>query len=62
MAMNTAVDRAGPRFLGTTLPPFVLLCLLATWVVWGSTYLAIKYALLSFPPYVQMASRFLVAR
>ena len=43
------------------MPPLVLLCLLATWVVWGSTYLAIKYALLSFPPFMQMASRFLVA-
>lgn len=59
--MNTAVDRASPRWPGRTLPPLVLLCLLATWVVWGSTYLAIKYALLSFPPFVQMGSRFLVA-
>lgn len=59
--MNTAVHRASPRFLGTALPPFVLLCLFATWVVWGSTYLAIKYALLSFAPFVQMGSRFLVA-
>lgn len=59
--MNTAIDRASPRWPGRTLPPLVLLCLLATWVVWGSTYLAIKYALLSFPPFVQMGSRFLVA-
>lgn len=43
------------------MPPLVLLCLFATWVVWGSTYLAIKYALLSFAPFVQMGSRFLVA-
>lgn len=59
--MNTAIDRASPRWPGRTLPPLVLLCLLATWVVWGSTYLAIKYALLSFAPFVQMGSRFLVA-
>lgn len=59
--MNTAIDRASPRLPGRTLPPLVLLCLLATWVVWGSTYLAIKYALLSFAPFVQMGSRFLVA-
>jgi len=43
------------------LPPIILLCLAATWVVWGSTYLAIKYALLSFPPFLQMGTRFLCA-
>lgn len=43
------------------LPPLVLLCLAATWLVWGSTYLAIKYALVSFPPFFQMGTRFLVA-
>jgi drug/metabolite transporter (DMT)-like permease len=39
----------------------VLACLAATWLVWGSTYLAIKFALVSFPPFVQMGSRFLTA-
>ena len=39
----------------------VLLCLAATWLVWGSTYLAIKYALISFPPFFQMGTRFLLA-
>lgn len=39
----------------------LIACLAATWLVWGSTYLAIKYALLSFPPFLQMGSRFLVA-
>jgi drug/metabolite transporter (DMT)-like permease len=43
------------------LPPLVLACLAATWLIWGSTYLAIKFALVSFPPYLQMGSRFLVA-
>ncbi len=43
------------------LPPIVLLCLAATWVVWGSTYLAIKLALPEFPPFYMMGSRFLVA-
>jgi len=37
------------------------LCLAATWLVWGSTYLAIKFALLSFPPFFQMGTRFLFA-
>lgn len=36
-------------------------CLAATWIVWGSTYLAIKYALLSFPPYVLSGTRYLFA-
>jgi len=42
-------------------PPFVLACLAATWLVWGSTYLAIKWALVSFPPFFQMGTRFLLA-
>ncbi|QDQ27295.1 drug/metabolite exporter YedA [Chitinimonas arctica] len=37
------------------------LCLAATWLVWGSTYLAIKYALPSFPPYVLSGTRYLLA-
>lgn len=43
------------------LSPFLLACLAATWLIWGSTYLAIKFALVSFPPFFQMGSRFLVA-
>lgn len=43
------------------LTPRVIACLAATWLVWGSTYLAIKFALVSLPPFVQMGSRFLVA-
>jgi drug/metabolite transporter (DMT)-like permease len=39
----------------------LLACLAATWLIWGSTYLAIKFALLSFPPFFQMGSRFLIA-
>ena len=44
-----------------SLSPLLIACLAATWVIWGSTYLAIKFALLSFPPFYQMGSRFLVA-
>lgn len=36
-------------------------CLAATWFIWGSTYLAIKFALLSFPPFLQNGTRFLLA-
>lgn len=47
--------------LGVSMPPLVLAALLATWLIWGSTYLAIKWALPSFPPFWQMGTRFLVA-
>jgi len=48
--MNRApVDRISPLILG---------CLAATWLIWGSTYLAIKFALTSFPPFFQMGTRF----
>jgi drug/metabolite transporter (DMT)-like permease len=45
----------------TTLTPLIMACLAATWVIWGSTYLAIKFALVSFPPFLQMGSRFITA-
>jgi drug/metabolite transporter (DMT)-like permease len=51
----TSTPKAAPM---TTL---VLACLFATWVVWGSTYLAIKFALESFPPFYGMGTRFLAA-
>lgn len=44
-----------------TLPKFVLLALATVYLVWGSTYLAIHFALLSFPPFLLMGTRFLVA-
>lgn len=44
-----------------TLPKFVLLALLTVYLVWGSTYLAIHFALISFPPFLLMGSRFAVA-
>jgi drug/metabolite transporter (DMT)-like permease len=49
----------GPR--SSSLSTLLWLCLAATWLVWGSTYLAIKFALLSFPPFFQMGTRFLFA-
>jgi drug/metabolite transporter (DMT)-like permease len=51
----------GARPAAPTLSPLLWLCLAATWLVWGSTYLAIKFALLSFPPFFQMGTRFLFA-
>ena len=55
--MNTAV-------LSTTASskaPLLVPALLACYLVWGSTYLAIRLALVSFPPFFQMGTRFLVA-
>lgn len=39
----------------------VIGCLAATWLVWGSTYLVIRFALAGFAPYFLMATRFLCA-
>jgi drug/metabolite transporter (DMT)-like permease len=54
--MSTFPGRTAGR-----LPPIVIACLAATWLIWGSTYLAIRFALVSFPPYLQMGTRFIVA-
>ncbi len=55
--MNTTTPPS-PR-AGTA--PLLIPALLACWLVWGSTYLAIRFALESFPPFFQMGTRFLVA-
>jgi drug/metabolite transporter (DMT)-like permease len=47
--------------IAARISPLILACLAATWFVWGSTYLGIKFALLSFPPFFQGGTRFLVA-
>ena len=43
------------------LPRLLLASLLACYLIWGSTYLAIRFALESFPPFWGMGTRFLVA-
>ncbi len=45
----------------TAWSPVVLSCLAATWFLWGTMYLAIKWALVSFPPFYQMGSQFVAA-
>jgi drug/metabolite transporter (DMT)-like permease len=60
-AMTTIDSSARPHAPATTLTPLLLLCLAATWLVWGSTYYAIKLALPSFPPFFQMGTRFVAA-
>src|SRR6478672_3866802 len=42
-------------------PVLLIPALLACYLVWGSTYLAIRFALDSFPPFFQMGTRFLTA-
>ncbi len=39
----------------------VILALLAVYIIWGSTYLGIRIAIESFPPFLMAAIRFLVA-
>ena len=59
LAMSSLANPASPAL--RQLPPLILACLAAVWLIWGSTYLAIKWALISFPPFWQMGTRFIVA-
>jgi drug/metabolite transporter (DMT)-like permease len=54
--METPVTRGPPTYT-----PLVLASLAATWLIWGSTYFAIKIAIGAMPPFLLMASRFLIA-
>ncbi|MGH6625225.1 MAG: EamA family transporter [Burkholderiaceae bacterium] len=53
-----AVPLASTRPLG---PPLLVPALLACYLIWGCTYLAIRVALPGFAPFFQMGSRFLTA-
>lgn len=44
-----------------TNPSLVLVALVALYLIWGSTYLAIRYAVVDFPPFMAGAIRFLIA-
>ncbi|MCJ0763735.1 drug/metabolite exporter YedA [Variovorax terrae] len=54
---TTTLPLAPARRAATLLVPALLAC----YLVWGSTYLAIRLALPRFPPFFQMGTRFLVA-
>lgn len=56
--MNSSTGSAVPP---RALSPLVLSCLAATWLIWGSTYLVIRFALVGFPPFLMMGTRFLCA-
>jgi drug/metabolite transporter (DMT)-like permease len=56
--------RAGRSALPARQPavtPGVLVALVTVYLVWGSTYLAIKYTVTSLPPFLAMGARFLLA-
>lgn len=46
---------------GAAVTPGVVAALLTVYLVWGSTYLAIKYAVAGLPPFLAMGARFLLA-
>lgn len=43
------------------LSSLIVFCLLATWLIWGSTYLTIRFALAGIAPFFLMATRFIAA-
>lgn len=55
--MTSAILPVRPSGAPSLLWPALLTC----YLVWGSTYLAIRLALVSFPPFFQMGTRFLAA-
>ena len=55
------ISTASPQIRHAGTPRWVIPALFTCYLVWGSTYLAIRFALVSFPPYFQMGSRFVVA-
>ena len=57
--MNHSITLPSSRAARTA--PLLIPALIACYLVWGSTYLAIRLALVSFPPFFQMGTRFLVA-
>ena len=59
LGMNSTLAARAPGL--PRLPTLIVACLAATWLIWGSTYLAIKWALVSFPPLFQMGTRFVAA-
>ena len=48
---------------GSALPPRILvpLALLGVYLIWGSTYLAIRFAVAGYPPFIMASLRFIVA-
>jgi drug/metabolite transporter (DMT)-like permease len=56
MGVSTHAQTSRPK-----LSLLIVGCLAATWLIWGSTYLVIRFALAGFAPYFLMATRFVCA-
>jgi drug/metabolite transporter (DMT)-like permease len=50
-----------PALLQKPSSTLIAAALAAVYLIWGSTYLAIRFALVSLPPFFQMGSRFIIA-
>ncbi|UPG90818.1 drug/metabolite exporter YedA [Luteibacter aegosomaticola] len=59
--MSDAACPATPATNGADTRWLVPLSLFALYVIWGSTYLGIRYALVSYPPFLLAALRFAIA-
>ncbi len=58
----TSREAAGNGAVGTaTSGPLLWTCMALLYTVWGSTYLAIKVAIRTIPPFFMASTRFLVA-
>jgi drug/metabolite transporter (DMT)-like permease len=56
-----AVSTAAPSPSRSTSPGLIWLALGSIYIVWGSTYLAIRYSIETIPPFLSASIRFLVA-
>lgn len=50
-----------PATRGAAIPPLVVACLAAVYVIWSSTYLALRYAVESLPPLLSAGARYVFA-
>jgi len=57
--MNHATTNDSPAFAGLSLG--VITALLATYIIWGTTYLAIRFVVEDVPPFLMAGTRFLIA-
>jgi len=58
---TTKPNRIPAPTAAAAVTPGVVVALLTVYLVWGSTYLAIKYAVAGLPPFLAMGARFLLA-
>src|ERR1044071_997954 len=56
---SSVKDHAEPQHGASRL--LIVLAFAAVYLIWGSTYLAIKYAIQTLPPFLMAATRFLTA-